>query len=91
MTWYLTGPHGEVPGPVRKQKEPGGDGGNFIVVAEKRQEQGRVSRLLGLGHFGGLWDIGAGPGCLVPGPEASRAGEQWSRVREPSGRGNYRV
>lgn len=49
------GLHGKVPGPVRKQKEPGEDVGDFTAVVGRRQEQGTVGGFR-IGSF--QWTLG---------------------------------
>lgn len=55
------GPHGGSARAVRKQKERGGDVGNFIVVAARKMEEGRVSRF-GIGSFQWILGYWAWPG-----------------------------
>lgn len=48
----------------------------FLVVSEGGSRRGRINGLglAGLNDLGGLWGMGAVPGCLVPGPGMMRAG-----------------
>lgn len=73
-----TGPRGEAPGSLGRQRGARRSlGWAFIGDSMGKARHGRANglALAGWNNSSRPWHIGAVPGCLVPGPVVSSAGE----------------
>lgn len=75
---HISPPQREAPGAVRKQREREETGAGAIVVSAKGTgKAGQTGLVLAsLNNFSGLWERGAVPSCMVPGPMVIRADGQ---------------